>query len=275
MVVGLVGAGGISLLLLLKMIRGSKRVQDSATVVDQNDTFTFEILDSNNFAEAADLWSDVNSKQDILATHLRLVKADAKEAFQNGFADLQYQGLSVLARDKQTSKLAGYRLSRDFTTNNTLKGKLEHWFFRCLDRQNWLALSIAPSALLRSAPIPGMIMAVTDRWAEGQDKELVKSPGKVLQMFSIGVREGYTRKGLALQMNEISHRIARQKGFKKAVVCCAHSISTHLFEKAGYKQCFVQSYDDFTWGGKHPFAGIKDMSGTKREPHCTVLEYTF
>lgn len=84
--------------------------------------------------------------------------------------------------------------------------------------------------------------------------------GDIFLLELMGVEPHLLGKGIPKAMVKTSIEVGRNKKFKRAFFQSVNSISTHIFQKNGFKLLRSVEYDSFVMeDGRTPFAGIKNV----------------
>lgn len=237
--------------------------------------FVIEVLGKANFEEAGDLLATVNSGFEPLQRHLGISRQSIRSFWKLGFAELMGQRLSMVVRDKGTGRLVGFRLARDLASNYSTSGRLVRRICRALDHNRRWARMIAPEILIKGAPIARLMEYSETRWLHEQsDPQSLIRPRKVVEMYGMGMHADYCGRDLPALMTEHTHTIARELGYRHAIVQCTNTISEHIFRvKLGYNVRIEVDYESFEFNQRPVFSGVVGRDGSTPEPKLTLLDH--
>ncbi|HET7220731.1 MAG TPA: GNAT family N-acetyltransferase [Vicinamibacterales bacterium] len=85
--------------------------------------------------------------------------------------------------------------------------------------------------------------------------------GDSLHLFLLGVREPYTRRGLAQRLVAESLALGRRRGYRAAVTEATNLVSQHVFRKLDFVERVRRSYKDYRLRGEAIFGNIAAHGG--------------
>lgn len=141
--------------------------------------------------------------------------------------------LTIVARDKDTGKLAGVLLTDDFALPPTLD-----------------AVQISPKFL----PILSMLEALDEQFRRGR----TISAGEYLHLFMLAVDRQFAGCGIAQGMVAACLENGLRKGYRGAVTEATGKISQRVFRKHGFVDRFSVAYQAFLYEDELVFASIQD-----------------
>jgi ribosomal protein S18 acetylase RimI-like enzyme len=142
-------------------------------------------------------------------------------------------GLTVLARCRDTGKLAGVFLTEDFASPPDLD-----------------LSQISPKIL--------PILSLVDTLDKQFRKDTTISAGEYLHLFLLGVDGQFAGRGIGQGLVKACLDNGRQKGYRAAVTEASGKISQHLLRKQGFVDRFSVSYREFVYEGEVVFASIQE-----------------
>lgn len=85
--------------------------------------------------------------------------------------------------------------------------------------------------------------------------------GDSLHLFLLGVRERYTRRGVAQRLVAEAITLGRERGYRLAVTEATNLVSQHVFRKLDFVERVRRSYKDYRLRGAAVFDGIAAHGG--------------
>ncbi|KAL6069485.1 hypothetical protein QOT17_007514 [Balamuthia mandrillaris] len=255
-----------------------KHQNQQQEVYEEDEAFVFEIVTASNFKETGEAWARINSTAEPAALHLGLTYEQHLAAWPEAFAAIPKQGLSLVARDKQSGRLVAFRLAVDLHSESGL----QHWLVSTLllggmAKGFRLAHMLCPETLKPAAAMPWLINLTVSKWreatAQNNNARSALGPSQVLHMYGVGVEDGFTGKGLATRITGLTERLAREKGFRLSLVACSNAISAHVFaNKLGYAERARVCYDELVFNGEHVFGGMMNRRKDGQERYMIVMD---
>jgi ribosomal protein S18 acetylase RimI-like enzyme len=144
-------------------------------------------------------------------------------------------GLSFVARDETTGDLVGFIFCIDLLDDPAEEGPEMKAF------------------VSQFGHAVALIDELEDRYLDRASIER----GSGLHIFQIGVDRSYRSTGLARALIRRSLAHARERGYRTAVADCTNPASRRAFERCGFVERGVLSYDAFSSHGVRFFAGIE------------------
>jgi ribosomal protein S18 acetylase RimI-like enzyme len=146
------------------------------------------------------------------------------------------QRLTVVARDLDSSVLAGALLNEDATMPlpdgmDALSGKFD--------------------------PIFDLFGQLVDEQVQPEMLE----PGTVLHLFLLGVDARFAGRGIAQRLVEVTLAHGSAMGYRTAIAEATNRISQHILGKAGFITHAQASYGDYLRDGVAVFASISEHGG--------------
>jgi GNAT superfamily N-acetyltransferase len=251
----------------------------------QDDDFVYEILTKDSFAECSQLWARVVSEREPITYHLKLSETTMARIFPWGFSACETDRLSLVARDRKTSKLVAYRLCKDLASGHDTGSNVISWWINGMAQGCWWTwLLPVPSDLAAMAHV---WIHAADMWknvyeerankeAEQQNPENNESRkiidwsarGEWAQMYGLGVAAGYEGRGIGERITAYTHQLLRERGYRRTTVACSNGASTHIFKTLGYTLRVEMPLDDYLFNGTPRFSGM--VNPTTKEPEPTI-----
>lgn len=144
--------------------------------------------------------------------------------------------MTVIARDRETGRLAGALLTED-------------------------AAAAPPQGLdglsEKFDPIFEILGQIETEYREG--RTIV--PGQYLHLFLLDVAEEFARRGIGQQLVAACLRNGAAKGYTSALTEATNPVSQHIFMRQGFKRQAERSYGEYRFGGSAVFASIAEHGG--------------
>ena len=140
-------------------------------------------------------------------------------------------GYSVVAVEKQTGKVIGACINKDYTIepveeDNGYSDSMP--IFALVDELDELAIEIKDAAR-----------------------------NDVFHLYILAVNENYCNQGIGHALSEATYQVARQNGFKRICSEVTGPISQHItLNKVGFKEIARVNYHDFSYNGVRVFDSI-------------------
>jgi ribosomal protein S18 acetylase RimI-like enzyme len=145
-------------------------------------------------------------------------------------------GLTVVARDRETGQLAGALLTDD-------------------------AAAVPPQGLdglsEKFDPIFDLLGQIDTEYRDG--RTIVS--GQYLHLFLLGVAEQFARRGIGQQLVAACLRNGAARGYTSAITEATNPVSQHIFRGLGFKNQAERSYGEYRFGGSAVFASIAEHGG--------------
>jgi GNAT superfamily N-acetyltransferase len=142
------------------------------------------------------------------------------------------QGLTVIARDRDTGKLAGVLLTDDFAAPLPL---------------------IVTQISAKFRPIFSMLESLDEQYRRGR----TISAGEYLHLFMLAVDREFAGRGIAQGLVKACLDNGIRKGYRMAVTEATGIVSQRVFRKNGFVDRFSVSYEEFTFEGSRVFSSIQ------------------
>lgn len=179
------------------------------------------------------LLAQVFSESDPPAVAMALSSEEMEQFLQLVVPNVIPDGLTVIARNKDTGKLAGVMLSDDFASPpDADPGQI--------------------SAKL--LPILSMLDSLDKQFRRGK----TVARGQYLHLFMLGVDSQFAGRGVGQGVVKTCIDNAAQMGYRTALTEATGRVSQHIFRKNGFVERFRVPYQDFIYENRKVFAAIQD-----------------
>lgn len=250
-------------------------------ILDEIPGYRLEQMDEGSFEETGFVWRKIFREQEPVAVRLGLTEKDMLQIWNSSFfQSLKSSAVTAIARETKNGKIVGARLAGDFHyhANPSLYHRVENSLMKFVDWKPQLASALVKFAYpnaVRLASYGILAMKHYDTWKAQYVPEEIDLSRKrqVLAMLGVGVLEEHTGHGLGQKMTELTHQLAREKGYLYSVVYCTNIISQHVFEKMGYIQRDKIDYDSIQFAKTYPYRGMMDLKKTKRELSSILYDF--
>jgi ribosomal protein S18 acetylase RimI-like enzyme len=146
------------------------------------------------------------------------------------------EGLTIVARQQGTGKLAGALLNDDFGS----------------------PLPVDPSRLsTKFSPIISLLETLDERYRVGR----TIAPGEYLHLFMLAADARLAGRGIGRALVEASLENGISKGYRMTVSEATAGASQHIFRKLGFADRFLVPYRDFAYEDRAAFRSIQDPPG--------------
>ena len=250
-------------------------------ILDEIPGYRLEQMDEGSFEETGFVWRKVFRVQEPVVVHLGLTEKDMLQLWNSiSRLSLKSGAVTVIARETKKGTIVGARLAVDFYyhANPSLHSRIENSLVNLINWKPRLVSTLAKVAYPNAIKLAsyGIVnMKLYDIWkAKYLPIEIdLSRKGQVLTMMGVGVLEEHTGHRLAQRMTELTHQLAREKGYLYSVVCCSNTISQHVFEKIGYILRDKIDYDSMQFANTYPYRGMMDLRKTKCELSCNLYDF--
>lgn len=206
-------------------------------VLVSKDGIDYGPLDHSTLAGAIDCVSEVFTEAEPMSRFLGISREEFLVFANAVYPAMAEQGLSFVARDSQTGKIVGIRISEDYA---------------CSDMEE------IPGLSPKFFPLFSILHQISEHFR--QIREI--PPGKYIHLFMVAVNSNYAGRGIAPTMNAIFFDYVRSLGFTHAVTEPTGAISQHiLMNKFGFQLLHQIRYRDFEYEGRRVFANIQGHEG--------------
>ncbi len=242
--------------------------------------FIFEKMTTASRSDALEVIQEVFSRREPLSVWTGLGRKDWEFIVETSYyRALMKGGISVIARDAKTNKVVAASLAVDMYYHlvDDFWGAIEFFFMGLLDRYplvSRIADLVYPNSLKLAtyAMIGEELMSM---WLTRHcpAKSYPHTKGLVLKDMGVGVLPEYQGRGLAQAMTLMRVRLAAEQGFHCIVVNCSNGISQHVYAKSGFKFREKINYDEFMFGGRLPFVGMRNLYNGQREYSLNLYDF--
>jgi len=201
-----------------------------ANVLDQS--VDYGVAKASDAEEIVRLLAAVFSASEPPAVAMGLSSGDL-EQFLRLFAPAAIADeLTIIARSRESGKLAGVLLTDDFAGSSTLD----------LNRISTKFL-----------PIFSMLETLDEQYRTGK----TISTGQYLHLFMLAVDAQFTGRGIAQRMVKECLENGLRKNYRMALTEATGRVSQSVFHKLGFGDRFSVSYRHFKYEGRFVFASIE------------------
>jgi ribosomal protein S18 acetylase RimI-like enzyme len=201
------------------------------------DPIRCEILKKNDARQLVHLVARTFSADEPMGVAVGLHAPDVERFLEAAGEQILSDGLTMVARDAETGRLAGALITDDFAS--PLPAELE---------------SLSDKLL----PIFSLLGGLHEEYRQGR----TLSSGQYLHPFMLATDKRYRGRGVAQKLVAASLENGASLGFRQAVTEATGVISQHIFRKAGFVERFRTRYATFRHAGATPFASIQGHEGT-------------
>jgi ribosomal protein S18 acetylase RimI-like enzyme len=195
----------------------------------------YEILQEKDLEETIVLLSDIFTRGE---PSVRYFGITPKEYYY--FAQLYCkkgieEGLSIIAKDKDTGKIVAFLLSEDFDSS-------------------------APEGIEKIDRKIAIDMAIVDALEE-EAKAARKEGERRFHIFFGGTDKEYVNRGIMTTLIEESIKLAKRKKFTNIIAEPTGLATQHIFKKFGFEQQKMIEYKKFVFEGKHIYETFEGPIG--------------
>lgn len=245
--------------------------------------YHIEKMTRESFEETGRVYRRVFAEQEPLIVHLGLTITDMETMFKtNYYQALKTSEVTAIARDARNANIVGLRFAGDLSehVNTSIMDAFEAGAMRLLDWQPRLFSSIVdliyPNSL-KLAAYGILEKRLIQEWLQKYCPSEIdpSQKGQVVKMMGVAVLAEHQGYQLGQHMTLLTHELARQKGYRYAVVTCTNVLSQRIFERLGYQLRYQIEYDHFRFAQDYPFRGVMNTKKTKREYYSNVYDFKF
>lgn len=154
-------------------------------------------------------------------------------------------GLSIVAKDKATSKVIGFSISEDLVSEPPER----------IEKIN-----------VKFHPILALLTILDEKYKKSHKVE----KGQIFHLYMVGVSESCKNRNIATVLLNESLKLAKLKNFSGAIAEATGLVSQHIIrDKLGFEEKFEIEYKSFTHEGKNVFKNIMNSH------RCILLEKRF
>jgi ribosomal protein S18 acetylase RimI-like enzyme len=207
----------------------------SDIILKEEKRIVYEIFQEKDLEETAVLISEVFTKGEPTVRYFGIT---AKE--YHYFAELYCkkgikEGLSVLAKDKDTSKIVAFLISEDFDSS-------------------------APEGIEKIDKKIAIDLAIVDA-IEEEAKANKKKGERRFHIFLGGTEKEYENRGIMTNLIDESIKLAKSKIFTNIIAEPTGFATQHIFEKFGFEPQKMIEYKKFVFEGKNIFENLESPIG--------------
>ncbi len=203
------------------------------SILAESDDLTYSILGAKDVTQVADTVArGFTDGSEPTALALGLASEDFKPLLEALLPKFLRDGLSIVARDRQTGEIAGVQLNEEMGLDLPVE----------LTRFEW------------TAPVFALAGEMYSQYFQGGLPE----PNESVHIFIIVVSSSHRGKGVGQKLLDLSLKHARARGFRRAVVEATGLISQHIMRKGGFTNRVEILYATFEYEGKRPFENTGD-----------------
>jgi len=196
------------------------------------DPIRCELLKRNDTRQLVHLVARTLSADEPLCVALGLLAPDVERFLQAASEQLLSDGLTMVARDIASGKLAGALIAEDFAS----------------------PLPVEPENLSpKFQPIVSLLGRLGDEYREGG----TLSSGQYLHVLMLATDRRHRGRGVAQQLVAATVENGLELGYRQVVAEPTGAVAQHIFRKAGFTERFRAPYAAFRCASGAPFASIQ------------------
>lgn len=240
-------------------------------LLELSDGISFWRLRPSAMAAVGEVMAREFSAGEPVSRALGITREQYLVAWRSSFYQDLADGPSVYARAGLTGPVVGIRLAAD------LHGHWPRGAAAWVDQALLHALDAVPGLVLPVAErlYPNAMGLGTMAWLDHQaaarwlredlpaDLDPRRRRGEVLYMLGVAVAPSHRGRRLGERMTVHTHRLARQAGYRHAVVKCSGEHPRRLFGRLGYTLRQDIDYDAVRFGGRCPLVGLGAAGGSR------------
>jgi len=196
-------------------------------------TIDYSVYRRSDCGEMAALLGEVFSERDPPAVATGLTSADFEHFVRLLCPKAAEEGLSIVARARETGEMVGALLAEDSAT-------------------------IMPEGMATLSPRFDPIFDILGQLDAEYRKGEPPRKGECLHLFLLGVARTHAGRGIGHGLVEACLKHAAPKGFHIAVTEATNSTSQHIFRKQGFVERVRGSYLDHRFDDRAYFASIAE-----------------
>ncbi len=207
----------------------------SDIILKEEKRIIYEIFQEKDLEETAVLISEVFTRGEPTVRYFGIT---AKE--YHYFAELYCkkgieEGLSILAKDKDTGKIVAFLISEDFDSS-------------------------APEGIEKIDKKIAIDLAIVDA-IEEEAKANKKKGERRFHIFLGGTEKEYVNRGIMTTLIDESIKLAKSKKFTNIIAEPTGFATQHIFKKFGFEQQKMIEYKKFVFEGKNIFEHLESPVG--------------
>jgi ribosomal protein S18 acetylase RimI-like enzyme len=196
----------------------------------------FDVCGPNDVDELVAMLADVFTTADPPAVAVGLTPDEFAALVELYRTRVAQDGLTMIARAIDTGEIAGALLSED-------------------------SAAAFPEGVDRLSPKFEPIFDILSQLDADHRVGRRLPRGDSLHLFLLGVRERYTRRGVAQRLVAESLAIGKERGYRTAVTEATNLVSQHVFRKLDFVERVHRSYKDYRLRGQAVFDAIAAHGG--------------
>lgn len=195
----------------------------------------YEILQEKYLEETIVLLSDIFTKGEPSVRYFGITPKEYYYFAQIYCKKCTEEGLSIIAKDKDTGKIVAFLLSEDFD-------------------------SIAPQGIEKIDKKIVIDMAIVNA-IEEEAKAYKKEGERRFHIFFGGTEKEYVNRGIMTTLIDESIKLAKRKRFTIIIAEATGSATQHIFKKFGFEPKKMIEYKKFIFEGKHIYENFEGPVG--------------
>lgn len=201
-------------------------------IVKEDNEIVYEIFQEKDLEETTKLFSEVFPRGETTVKYLKITPKQYYSVADLYCKKAIKEGLSMIARDKNTGKIVGFLLNEDFD-------------------------SPKPEGIEKIDPIVAMDMSLIDVLEE--DLKANKKEGeKRFHLFLGGTDIGYENKHILSTLLEESIKLAKDKNFTSIIAEPTGFATQHIIKKLGFEKRNFIEYKKYQFEEKFIFENMED-----------------
>lgn len=208
------------------------------------DGIVYQLLESPDLEATINCMAEVFPNKEPLTTALGITIDEFYPFAELVCIQAVKEGLSHIAKDANTGKVIGFRISEDLIQEES-------------EENNTVI-----NSLIKFYPIISLLKELKEEYL--QDIRIKK--GQVLHFIMVGVQENYRNLNIAKNLITKNLRLAQDKKFTTVICEATGVISQHNARKLGFNEIVAIEYKDYVYQELKVFEKI--------EPHskCILME---
>ncbi len=195
------------------------------------DQISFEVLSEHTLADAARVIARAFAGFEPMAVASGISEQDVVDLIHLYAPQALQDGLTVVARDSASGRIAGAMLVDDFACDSP---------------------PLPPRLGLKFQSVWALLGELGERYKGGA----TLAPGQILHFAMLAVDRDYSGKKIAPRLIHAAERIGLARGYRLGVAEATSATSQHIFRQCGFIERLASDYRRFTFQGEPVFAGI-------------------
>jgi len=193
----------------------------------------YEFLTKSFAEEAAVVVTDTFLNYESVVSSLGVSREDYLSCAKVYCADAAEKGLSLVARDRNSTEVAGFIICEDLVTewNQDEDAKL----------------------LSLTAPALSLVHDLEQKFLLEKNFE----KGQCLHIFQVGVLPGFQGKSIATTLIKEAVEVAREKGYSYAAADCTGPVSQRCHQKCGFTHQDSITFQSFDFESRPVFSKLQ------------------